>query len=408
MNQKIEVHHFNNGFDLIMIDKPDFVSEFATVMINYGSADLNETELGHAGVAHFLEHKLFTKKSGDIALQFEALGADVNAATSTTKTMYFANFIDHEFQNLDLLFDLVANPFFTAENVEKERQIITQELLMYQDNPNFALNQAVMELMYPKSALGIDIGGTVTSVGKITPEILTQTLNSNYQAAKMKMVISSHQKMSDVVEKITKRVNKLPSNSTKIFAAPFDEETLVTKEKTIHGLVSMPKIAIGLKFDNTKNVALPNILQEYLVELMLESKFNTTTKWFNDRYEKGILQQEVDTEVSFEKAGNYAKLFAQAQNIDQLTTDILAELADKKLDRESFDLKKKGILAQSIRAVDSVSSFAFAVGELSFDGVDYFDVVNELQQLDFATYENFIEEIMKSVQIVVVKLLPEE
>lgn len=408
MNQEIKKFTFENGFEIININRPDFKSEFATIMIDYGAADLAFDQAQYAGVAHFLEHKLFAKPEGDISLKFDQAHGEVNAATSTNKTMYFVNFVDHEFENINLLFEIISNPFFTNENVEKERQIISQELLMYQESPVYGLNQELMNAMFPNSSLKFDIGGTIESVTNITTAVLTKILSEAYQAKNMKLIVSGHLDFDNLVKNVEKSVKNLATTNSNLRNEKFDDSKIVTLKNTIYDRVNSAKFAIGLKFVRVHNSFIPAVIQEDLVEFMLDEKFGINSKWFNERYESGILTQEIETYASFERQGNLAKIFGQGNEIDQIIADVLKELKNHSTDKIVFENKKKEILAQSFRTVDQVSNFAFDVGELAFSKLDYFQIIKELQQLTFADYQSFIEEIMSTVQITVVKLLPGE
>ena len=112
---KIIKREYKSGFKAEIILKPHFYQRFFGIIIDFGSSDPQKV----AGSAHFLEHKLFAKKDGDISSQFEEIGADVNAFTSFNETMFYCSGIEHTPKMIDLLFRLVGEPYFTKQNIAK-------------------------------------------------------------------------------------------------------------------------------------------------------------------------------------------------------------------------------------------------------------------------------------------------
>ena len=137
-------YRHNSGLKVILAKMPGYSEKFAMFTTKYGSVDSvlrNETAVGGTidvplGTAHFLEHKLFEQKDIDIMSKYAELGARPNAFTSHTQTSYLFSCTENFDKCLDLLLDFVQTPFFTDENVEKEKGIIGQEINMYLDNPD--------------------------------------------------------------------------------------------------------------------------------------------------------------------------------------------------------------------------------------------------------------------------------
>jgi len=135
-----------NGLTVYILPKTGFNKTFATFTTNYGSIDdqfkpLNKDEYIRVpdGIAHFLEHKMFEKKEGDVFQQFSKQGASANAFTSFTRTAYLFSSTSEVEKNLITLMNMVQEPYFTEKSVEKEKGIIGQEIRMYDDNPDWRL-----------------------------------------------------------------------------------------------------------------------------------------------------------------------------------------------------------------------------------------------------------------------------
>ncbi len=185
-----------SGLTVMIFPKPGFLRTYAVLSANYGSIDSRfRRENGPisrvpAGIAHFLEHKLFEEDQGSVFDRFAALGASVNAFTSNTQTSYLFSTIESWPLALQELMQFVNRPFFTEENVAKEKGIIEQELRMYADHPQHRVLAALLENMYHVNPVRLDIGGTVESVWQITKEELFDCYYSFYQPANMALAVA--------------------------------------------------------------------------------------------------------------------------------------------------------------------------------------------------------------------------
>ncbi len=177
-------HQYQSGFAAHCIVRPGFVQKFAGILVDFGSADPQAL----AGGAHFLEHKLFAKPQGDLAQSFEKEGAYVNAFTSYNETMFFTTTLQDLVKVNDLLFQLVAEPYFTDENVNSEKPIIQQELSSYQADPEWKLEHTLLTQMFGDSFLAQDIAGSSQSLQAMTKDTLMDCYRAGYQPAKMHYV----------------------------------------------------------------------------------------------------------------------------------------------------------------------------------------------------------------------------
>ncbi len=187
-----------NGLTVLIFPKPGFLRTYAVLSANYGSIDsVFHGEDGSisrvpAGIAHFLEHKLFEEDGGSVFDSFAALGASVNAFTSNTQTSYLFSTIESWPRALTELMQFVNQPFFTEENVAKEKGIIEQELRMYEDHPQHRVLSTLLENMYHVNPVRLDIGGTVESVWQITKEELFNCYYTFYQPSNMALAVAGN------------------------------------------------------------------------------------------------------------------------------------------------------------------------------------------------------------------------
>ena len=166
-----------NGLPVCVVPKPGFAKKCAYFVTNYGSMDTRFTWMGRAydtpaGVAHYLEHKMFEMPDRDVMQEFSALGANPNAFTSYNMTAYYFTCTEHFEACLELLLTFVSTPYFTEESVERERGIIAQEIRMYEDSADSQVYEDLFAAMYRHHPVRVPIAGTVESIEAITPEIL--------------------------------------------------------------------------------------------------------------------------------------------------------------------------------------------------------------------------------------------
>ena len=184
LNEKYYLEKLDNGLNVIIFPKKGLLKKYITWGVNYGSIDSHfkidgEEIIVPDGIAHYLEHKLFEQKSGVNSLDaLTRIGVDPNAYTTNDHTAYLFSCIDNFYEGLDEFMDYVQNPYFTDENVEKEKGIIGQEITMYDDSPDWKLYISALQAMYKNNPVRIDIAGTKESIAPITKEHLYLCYNT--------------------------------------------------------------------------------------------------------------------------------------------------------------------------------------------------------------------------------------
>ena len=167
-----------NGLSVLVAVKPGFRKNAAFFATRYGGADRRFKVNGEwidtpAGVAHFLEHKMFDMPDGrNVLSDFAALGASPNAFTGTGHTAYYFTGSENFMENLRLLLTYVSTPYYTEESVAKEQGIIGQEICMGEDSPGYAGYFQLLSALYDHHPIRENIAGSVESIAQITPETL--------------------------------------------------------------------------------------------------------------------------------------------------------------------------------------------------------------------------------------------
>ena len=216
IKEKLYIEKLDNGLTVMIIPKPNTKKKYITWGVNFGSIDnhfinpkTKEEVKIPDGVAHFLEHKMFEQENGSNSLDvLSSIGVEANAYTTNDHTTYLYECNDHFYDALDEFMDYVQNPYYTEENVEKEKGIIAQEIKMYDDHPFWQVYMNAMECLYKNNPIKIDIAGTVEEINKIDKDILYTCYNTFYTPSNMLMVVSGDFNPEELLEEIKKRLMK--------------------------------------------------------------------------------------------------------------------------------------------------------------------------------------------------------
>jgi len=255
IKEKVYIEILDNGMKVIIIPKKNTEKKYIIWGTKFGSIDNHfiEPSTGKEvqvpdGVAHYLEHKMFEQENGvDSLYKLMSLGLDANAYTTNDHTAYLFGGTSNFYEGLDELMDYVQHPYFTDENVEKERGIIGQEIGRYDDEPGWKLYVNTMECLYSQNPVKRDIAGTVESISEITKETLYSCYNTFYHPSNMIMCISGDFEPEKILEEIKKRLIKHENKELPKRIYPNEQEEINEKEKIVDMKLSNPLFAIGYK-----------------------------------------------------------------------------------------------------------------------------------------------------------------
>ncbi|MEC0246137.1 pitrilysin family protein [Paenibacillus chitinolyticus] len=174
--------HLNNGLRVVTEKIPTCRSVAIGIWVKTGSR--NETQLNN-GISHFIEHMLFKgterHSAKDIAEVFDGIGGNVNAFTSKEYTCYYAKVLDeHLGIAVDILSDMFFNSVFNEEELEKEKNVIFEEIAMYEDTPDDLVHDLVAKAAYGSHPLGYTILGTQAHLSGMKPNDLRAYMKECY------------------------------------------------------------------------------------------------------------------------------------------------------------------------------------------------------------------------------------
>ncbi|MEX0381088.1 M16 family metallopeptidase [Leuconostoc sp. MS02] len=386
-----------NGLKVIMIPKKVYHKTFAVITTPFGSLDqsfqINNDKMIDipAGTAHFLEHKLFEKENSDAFTRFGELGADANAFTNAYQTSYLFSTTKNLNLALNHLLDFVQTPYFSEKTIAKEQGIIGQEIQMYDDDPNWTVYMGLMQLMYPDAPLSEDIAGTKQSILKITPALLYDIHRAFYQPNHLTLQIVGNFDPKEMLQVIrdnqaTKMIEKV---NVKRIEAPI---SVPKKKQEIKKFdVSRPKVAFGLRLPASDISGKQATKLMLAADILSDIMFGEQTDWYQNLYNKGIIDTEFDTSFDLLRHYQFVTFFSETTEYDILTTAIETQLsqyqeilAGKENDFESL---RRATLGEGIQRLNSLESIALRGDDVLF-GTNLFDKIMLLQDL---TYNDILE-----------------
>ena len=415
VKEKLYIEKLENGLTVMIIPKPGVEKKYMIWGTNYGSNDNKfivpgEEEITEVpnGVAHFLEHKLFEQENGTNSLDvLTALGVNANAYTTNDHTAYLFECTDNFYEAMDELMDYVQHPYFTDENVEKEKGIIGQEIRMYDDYPDWRVYLNVMQAMYHENPIKIDITGTIETINKIDKEILYKCYKTFYNPSNMAIVLAGDFKPEDMLEEVKKRlVDKKTSGEIKRIY-PKEEETIVKKEIEQTLEVSQPIFTIGIK-DTRKECALESkneIVKKHIaMEILLNLLLGRSSKLYKKLYQEGIIYGVPSLDYEFGK--NYAHVLIAGQSKDpkalyEKFKEGVKELKEKGIVEEDFGRAKKMIYGGYVKEYNDVQDIARMFLADYFKGINSFDYLEEIEGINVEYLNQVLNDVFKEDKMVI-------
>ena len=414
VKEKLYIEKLDNGLTVMIIPKSGIQKKYIIWGTNYGSNDSKfivpgekeETEVP-MGVAHFLEHKLFEQENGTNGLDtLTALGVNANAYTTNDHTAYLYECTDNFYEAMDEFMDYVQHPYFTDENVEKEKGIIGQEINMYADYPEWRVYLNAMDAMYHNNPVKLDIAGTIESISKIDKEILYKCYNTFYNPSNMALVICGDFKPEEIIEEVKKRLIETKSNGEIKRIYP-EEPSDIVKEKIEQKLeVSQPLYAIGIK-DSRENCNTENkneIVKKHLsIEILLNLLIGRSSELYKNLYNEGIIYEQPSLDYEFSKT--YAHVILTGQSINP---EVLYERFKKQVEKfktngineKDFNRIKKMIYGGYVKELNDVADEARIFLSDYFKGINSFDYIEEIEGINVEYLKQVLDNVFKEDKMV--------
>ena len=369
-----------NGLTVALLPKKEFKEVYGSVTVQFGSLDTLVTEVdGYvkeypAGIAHFLEHKLFEREdSSDLMSAFTSLGADSNAFTSFTKTNYLFSATDHLLENVDLLDELVTSAHFTEDSILREQDIIQQEREMYQDDPDLCLFFSTLANLYPGTPLATDIVGSEESISQINLTNLQENFTRFYKPVNMSLFLVGNFDV-DQVQDYFERKELEDLDVQEVAREKFVLQD-VKQTDSMRMEVSSPKLAIGIR--GKREVAEADCYRHHiLLKLLFAMMFSWTSDRFQKLYESGKIDASLSLEVEVTSRFHFVMLTMDTKEPVALSHQFRKAIRNftKDLDitEDHLDTIKSEMFGEFFSSMNSLEFIAtqydaFGQGETIFD-----------------------------------------
>ncbi|WP_339290813.1 pitrilysin family protein [Paenibacillus sp. FSL W8-0187] len=382
----------DNGLHVYVLPKPGFQKTYATFATKYGSVDNHFKVEGESetrvpdGIAHFLEHKMFEEPEGDIFAKFASNGASANAFTSFDQTVYLFSATENIHENLETLINFVQNPYFTDQNVEKEKGIIGQEINMYQDNPDWRVYFGLIEAMYKVHPVHIDIAGTVESIGTITKEDLYTCYNAFYHPSNMLLFVVGGVDPVETMNLI--RSNQAAKSYEKQGSIErlFDPEPQGVEEKRRESrlAVSLPKCLFGFKEKQVGLTAEEQLRRDLTTKLMMDLLFGSSTELYQQLYDEDLISDSFGHEYNSSPQYAFSAVGGDTKDPDHLLERIRTEVDKLKatgFQVSDFERARKKKMGGYLRMLNSPENIAHEFTRYQFRGVDFFKVLSVYESI---------------------------
>lgn len=381
----------SSGLPLYVWPKEGFRTAYAVFATKYGAIDNAFVENGKvtelpAGIAHYLEHKLFENEECDAFDRYAETGANANAYTSFDHTAYLFSCTQNTEESLDILLDFVQAPYFTEQTVEKERGIIGQEIRMGEDSPSRRVFCNLMQALYHHHPVNIDIAGTVESIAEITPELLYRCYERFYHVNNMALVVAGDI-TPEQVDRLADKWLKPTDNAPPVRAAveeplsavrPYVEERMAVASPLFHLGYKVPmNTDAGLPDEPTVGIAAAAVLEEVLG--------GHASPLYAQLMEAGLINASFD--ISYWSGPGFACWLLGGESDDpQAVCDAfkreVARLQAEGIDPEVFEECRNAVYGRMISQTDSAEN----CGDLLIDGWlcgrEAFSILDEVATLD--------------------------
>ena len=402
LDETLYTRVLENGLTVVVVPRKGFTKKLAYFVTDYGSIHTEfvldgKVHKAPAGVAHYLEHKMFDLPGKrDVSAEFAAMGAMTNAFTSYDMTAYYFSTTENFDPCLRLLLEFVSTPYFTQESVEKERGIIAQEIGMNLDSPDSVVFDSLMESLYHCHPIRVPILGTSETIREITPEVLYACHRAFYTPDNMLLCVVGDVDPENVVaiaREVLGTQHREPGIKVKDWPEPM---TRVVPEVTANMEVSMPMFNLAFKCEPVDRGA-AGIRTEMVADLAAEALFGESSELYLKLYEEGLIDSSFGG--GFETIDGCAMLMCSGDSDDAHAVRDAVLAQGRRIAREGIPAKrflrmKRSALGRRIRSLDSFDATCFRICAYHFSDFDYFRFPEVYRSIEATEIQGFLNRVV--------------
>lgn len=379
-----------NGLTCFVLPKAKFLRTYGVLSTNYGSLDSRfqgpdgEVVDVPAGIAHFLEHKLFEEEDGNVFGRFATWGASVNAFTSYIQTSYLFSTTENWNSCLRDLIGFVNRPYLTQENVEKEKGIIVQELQMYADHPDHRIHTLLLENMYHRHPVRLDIGGTVESVQEITVDDLFRCYHTFYQPGNMALAVVGDVNPAKTMQLIKDSYPAWDHGEGVILRFYPNEPREVRNSWIEEKLqLSQPRYLLGFKHDPLWEGE-ELLRQQIIMAIGMRLIAGRSSQSYGELYEDDLVTDSFGASFNSELEYAYSAIGSESRNPEALhdrLVKIIDGLKTNGFPASDVERLKRQLYGAHLASYDSFEYTANRVISSHFRGIPYHNYLDVLQSV---------------------------
>lgn len=414
LEEVVACHRLGCGLEVCVYPKPGFAKKYALLATRYGSNDTRfrvngEEAMTPAGIAHFLEHKLFEAEDGSIDDVFARQGAYSNAFTNYTTTAYLFSCTDGFETSLKTLVDFVFSPRFTYEGVEREKGIIEQEIRMNQDQPGWQVVSELIRSLFHFHPAREDVAGTVESVRSIDVETLRKCYNTFYHPSNMTLFAIGDISMQQVVDLVEQEMERFRHGHAPVVerVRPDEPVTVARRQHSRKMMVSRPLVCMGYKDPDVGYDGERLARKVVTAEVLLSMLVGRSSQLFSQLYVEGIIDNSFSWDYSFDR--DYAFVMFDGRTPDpQAFVDGLTwgfeRFRTKGPDAEALERTRRFLMGTWLKEFNSLEAIAYQYLDYHFLGMNLFRRLEMAAAVTreevMAMAENLLIEENKSVSMV--------
>ena len=375
-----------NGLTIRVVSKPHHAKACAFFVTRYGGMDLRFQLGGQwqdtpAGIAHYLEHKMFDTEDGNALQELAQNGAEPNAFTSNAITAYYFYSTEHFYENLKILLQFVSIPYFTKESVEKEQGIIGQEIRMMEDTPDWQIYTSLMECLYASSPARVSVAGTVESIRHITAETLYDCHKVFYNPSNMTLAVVGDVSPERVAAIAREVLPSEPGERPERDYGEAESELPVRRFVTEAMEVSAPQFIIASRFDPAP-AGEARARQTAAASLALRCVTGRSSRFYSELYAEGLLKQDFSAELDY-SAGSAAFLAGGESSGPEAVLERLNRAVEDfaSIDSAAFERQRHAYYGALLRSLDSFENTCVSLVECRFAGYALPDIFSAVESV---------------------------
>ncbi|MDE6936524.1 MAG: insulinase family protein [Oscillospiraceae bacterium] len=399
LGEKVFRETLSSGLEVVVVSKPSHAKHYAFFAVRYGGMDMRFQLGGRwqdtpAGIAHYLEHKMFDTEEGNVLQELAKNGAADNAFTSSSMTAYYIQCTEKFYENLRILLSFVSVPYFTQESVDKEQGIIAQEIRMIEDEPDWQVYANLMKCLYRDSPVRVPVVGSIESIRRITPQVLYDCHRAFYTPSNMVLVCVGAMDPEKVVRAAEEI---LPKESGPAILRDYGaEEALLPakREARLSMEVSMPMFLAGYKCPPLAGGE--ELLRQSIVgDMACDVLFGESSPLYTRLYGEGVINGSLGGNFDQLPGASYLYVGGDVKDPDRVFAEISAQarkLGTEGISESFYQQIRRATYGQMVRSLNSFSNIAESVTDGYFRSYDYYHFPEIFESVTKADVEEFLRE----------------